>query len=136
MLASHRYFEWKADAPIMKYIMLFVLAVLPLALIQVVVGFVQTFTHKASKTRNIVDVLNVFTLSYVIYNAAAVVGPMEQAVRIASQELTIASPLGTEAGLSAARALLESVENLYIPTLVALVLNVIQIAFPMYVAVY
>lgn len=128
-----RYFDWKADAPIMKYVMLFVLAILPVALIQVIVNFFHTFTRKATPLRNIVDIVNVFTLAYVIYNSAAIVGPLEGGVRAAAAALTEATAVGEEAGLNAAKALLASVEELYVPTLISLILNIIQISYPMYV---
>ena len=63
----------------------------------------------------------------------AAVGPQEEAVRQATKALTAASALSEEAGLAAARELLQSVQQLYIPSLTVLVLNVVQIAYPMYV---
>jgi hypothetical protein len=45
-----QYYDWKAAAPIVSSTIFFITLTLPIALIQAVVGFFQTFTHKSSGT--------------------------------------------------------------------------------------
>lgn len=66
-----QWYIFKANAPILKPTVTAITLLVPIAILQSVVGVLQAFTHKASKVRNVCDVLGAAAFAAVIYLAVA-----------------------------------------------------------------
>mmetsp|Transcript_77569 Transcript_77569/g.154048 ORF Transcript_77569/g.154048 Transcript_77569/m.154048 type:complete len:188 (-) Transcript_77569:157-720(-) len=76
------FYEWKSDAPVLKYVMPPLLLLFPVALVIILLEAVRSLfgLRRAMLLRHLADLLKAFTICTIIYMITAKVMPAEQEV--------------------------------------------------------
>eukprot|EP00461_Guttulinopsis_vulgaris_P001713 UN01713 len=75
-----QYYIWKENAPIIKAMVSMITMLVPIAIIDTVMSVYQTFTRKATGTRNFCDILNALSFIAVIVLNVMYLAKYEQTV--------------------------------------------------------
>ena len=86
-----QYYLWKREAPIVKPVMTAIGLLVPLSMLQSTVAFFNTFTHKATRTRHVLDVIRFFVLYALVYLNVVYIRPYQALVLEAALENKTAS---------------------------------------------